>query len=33
KKRKSVLDQVAAQAILHGFLEGGPAECFNGREG
>lgn len=23
----------AAQAILHGFLEGGPAECFNGREG
>ncbi|HEZ4390526.1 TPA: Holliday junction resolvase RuvX, partial [Neisseria meningitidis] len=23
----------AAQAILHGFFEGGPAECFNGREG
>lgn len=32
KKRKAVLDQVAAQAILQGFFEGGAAEYFNGRE-
>lgn len=32
KKQKSVLDQVAAQAILQGFFEGGAAEYFNGRD-
>ena len=32
RKQKSVLDQVAAQAILQGFFEGGAAEYFNGRE-
>ncbi|SUA35890.1 Holliday junction resolvase-like protein [Neisseria zoodegmatis] len=32
KKQKQVLDQVAAQAILQGFFEGGAAEYFNGRE-
>ena len=31
-KQKSVLDRVAAQAILQGFFEGGAAEYFNGRE-
>lgn len=31
KKQKSVLDQVAAQAILQSFFEGGAAEYFNGR--
>lgn len=32
RKQKAVLDQVAAQAILQGFFEGGAAEFFNGRE-
>lgn len=32
RKQKSVLDQVAAQAILQGFFEGGAVEYFNGRE-
>ena len=32
KKQKAVLDQVAAQAILQGFFEGGAAEYFNGRD-
>lgn len=32
RKQKQVLDQVAAQAILQGFFEGGAAEYFNGRE-
>lgn len=32
RKQKQVLDQVAAQAILQGFFEGGAAEFFNGRE-
>lgn len=32
RKQKAVLDQVAAQAILQGFFEGGVAEYFNGRE-
>lgn len=32
KKQKAVLDQVAAQAILQGFFEGGAVEYFNGRE-
>ena len=32
RKQKAVLDQVAAQAILQGFLEGGAVEYFNGRE-
>ncbi|MDO5058993.1 MAG: Holliday junction resolvase RuvX [Neisseria sp.] len=32
KKQKAVLDQVAAQAILQGFFEGGASEFFNGRE-
>ena len=32
RKQKAVLDQVAAQAILQGFFEGGAAEYFNGRE-
>lgn len=32
RKQKSVLDQVAAQAILQGFFESGAAEYFNGRE-
>ncbi|MCS4533601.1 Holliday junction resolvase RuvX [Neisseria montereyensis] len=31
KKQKQVLDQVAAQAILQSFFEGGAAEFFNGR--
>lgn len=31
-KRKAVLDQVAAQAVLQGFFEGGALEYFNGRE-
>ncbi|MBF0804780.1 MULTISPECIES: Holliday junction resolvase RuvX [Neisseria] len=33
RKQKALLDQVAAQAILQGFFEGGAAEFFNGREG
>lgn len=32
RKQKSVLDQVAAQAILQGFFEGGAVEYFNGSE-
>lgn len=32
RKQKAVLDQVAAQAILQGFFEGGTVEYFNGRE-
>lgn len=32
RKQKAVLDQVAAQAILQGFFEGGAAEYFNGRD-
>ena len=32
KKQKPVLDQVAAQAILHYFFDNGAAEYFNGRE-
>ncbi|WP_416192455.1 Holliday junction resolvase RuvX [Neisseria sp. CCUG12390] len=32
RKQKAVLDQVAAQAVLQGFFEGGAAEYFNGRE-
>lgn len=32
RKQKAVLDQVAAQAILQGFFEGGVVEYFNGRE-
>ena len=32
RKQKAVLVQVAAQAILQGFFEGGAAEYFNGRE-
>ena len=32
RKQKAVLDQVAAQAILQGFVEGGAAEYFNGCE-
>lgn len=32
RKQKAVLDQVAAQAILQGFFEGGAAAYFNGRE-
>ena len=32
RKQKAVLDQVAAQAILQGFFEGGAAEYFNGRK-
>ena len=32
RKQKAVLDQVAAQAILQGFFDGGAAEYFNGRE-
>ena len=32
KKQKAVIDQVAAQAILQGFFEGGAVEWFNGRE-
>lgn len=32
RKQKAVLDQVAAQAILQDFFEGGAAEYFNGRE-
>lgn len=31
RKQKSVLDQVAAQAVLQDFFEGGAAEYFNGR--
>ena len=32
RKQKQVLDQVAAQAILQGFFEGGAVEYFNGQE-
>ena len=32
RKQKAVLDQVAAQAILQGFFEGGAVEYFKGRE-
>ncbi|MCG7657185.1 Holliday junction resolvase RuvX [Wielerella bovis] len=32
RKQKMVLDQVAAQAILHSFFESGAVEYFNGRE-
>lgn len=32
RKQKQVLDQVAAQAILQGFFEGGWVESFSGRE-
>ena len=32
RKQKAVLDQVAAQAILQGFFEGGAADYFNGRD-
>ncbi|MDO1509117.1 MULTISPECIES: Holliday junction resolvase RuvX [unclassified Neisseria] len=32
RKQKQVLDQVAAQAILQSFFEGGAAEYFNGGE-
>ena len=32
RKQKAVLDQVAAQAILQGFFEGGAVEYFNGHE-
>lgn len=32
RKQKAVLDQVAAQAILQGFFEGGAVEYFNDRE-
>lgn len=32
RKQKALLDQVAAQAILQGFFEGGAAEYFNGRD-
>ncbi|KLT72541.1 Holliday junction resolvase [Neisseria arctica] len=32
RKQKAVLDQVAAQAILQGFFEGGAIEYFNGAE-
>lgn len=32
RKQKAVLDQVAAQAILQRFFEGGAVEYFNGRE-
>ena len=32
RKQKAVLDQVAAQAILQGFFDGGAVEYFNGRE-
>ena len=32
RKQKAVLDQVAAQAILQGFFEGGAVEYCNGRE-
>lgn len=32
RKQKAVLDQVAAQAILQGFFEGGAVEYFNGCE-
>lgn len=31
RKQKAVLDQVAAQAILHTFFETGAVGCFNGR--
>lgn len=31
RKQKAVIDQVAAQAVLQGFFEGGAAEYFNGR--
>lgn len=31
-RQKNRLDQVAAQAILHGFFESGAMEYFNGRE-
>ena len=32
RKRKTVLDQMAAQAILQGLFEGGAQECYNGRQ-
>lgn len=32
RKQKQVLDQVAAQAILQGFFDGGAAECFDGKQ-
>ncbi|WP_373741218.1 Holliday junction resolvase RuvX [Neisseria sp.] len=32
RKQKQVLDQVAAQALLQGFFEGGAVEFFDGRE-
>ncbi|MDK4689639.1 Holliday junction resolvase RuvX [Kingella negevensis] len=32
RKQKPMLDQVAAQAILQSFFEGGAVEYFNGRE-
>ncbi|VEF02132.1 Holliday junction resolvase-like protein [Neisseria canis] len=32
RKQKSVLDQVAAQAILHSLFEGGAVECFSGEQ-
>ncbi|WP_274571454.1 Holliday junction resolvase RuvX [Neisseria leonii] len=32
RKRKAVLDRVAAQAILQGFFDGGAADYFNGRD-
>ena len=32
RKQKAVLDQVAAQAILQSFFDGGAVEYFNGRE-
>ena len=32
KKQKTMLDSVAAQAILHGFFHGGAAEYWDGEE-
>ncbi len=32
RRQKNVLDQVAAQAILQSFFEGGATEYFNGRD-
>lgn len=32
RKRKTVLDQMAAQAILQGLFEGGAQEWYNGRQ-
>lgn len=31
KKHKALLDQIAAQALLQWFFDGGRAGCFNGR--